>query len=101
MRMHPADVDPHFRKVNVGAARRDHLRAIIASTTPGWPNLLETHLEPYKKRGAPCNWFVSARAVNHLDQAVDWRKTAEMMSRNDGVAPEVGRRRVTKPGFAG
>ena len=55
--------------------------------------LLEGHRDPYRKKSeAPQQFVRKLAATNDLTQRIDWSKASQVMSRNEGVAREIGGR---------
>jgi hypothetical protein len=53
--------------------------------------LLEAHRDPYRKKSDdPLQLVRQLAAANHIDQVIDWRRAAQVTSRNEGVAREIG-----------
>ena len=49
------------------------------------------HRDPYRKKSeAPLQFVRKLAAANDLDQRIDWSKAREVMSRNEGLASEIG-----------
>jgi hypothetical protein len=65
--------------------------------SPGCPTssrtalFLEAHRDLYKKRSMEPPQMIRSWAVdNKIDAAIDWTKAADVTSRNEGIAHEIG-----------
>lgn len=49
------------------------------------------HRDPYKKKTEDLLQFArQLAAADNIDQGIDWKKAADVTSRNEGIANEIG-----------
>ncbi|MGA7873940.1 MAG: hypothetical protein WCA22_23875, partial [Candidatus Binatus sp.] len=90
IRMHPDDAGALFRQVKVGQPGEIIYEPVLMAQLQDGEILLEVHRDPYRKKSKDALQFVrDLAAANNLEQQIDWRKTTEAISRNDGVAREI------------
>jgi hypothetical protein len=89
--MHPEDAGALFRQVKVGERGEIFYEPVLLARLENGAILLEAHRDPYKKKKRDALQFVREwAAANNLAQRIDWSKAAEVTSRNEGVAREIG-----------
>lgn len=91
IRMHPEDAGALFRQVKVGQPGEIIYEPVLLAQLQDGRILLETHRDPYKRKSNDRLQFVrELAAASNLERAIDWTKAADVSSRNDGVAREIG-----------
>jgi len=90
IRMHPEDAGALFRQVKVGQPGEIIYEPVLLAQLPDGRIFLEAHRDPYKRKDADSLQFVrDLAAANNLDRSIDWKKAADVTSRNEGVAREI------------
>jgi L,D-transpeptidase ErfK/SrfK len=91
VRMHPEDAGVLFRQVKVGQPGEIIYEPLLLARLQDGRIVLEAHRDPYRKKSRDALQFVRELATaNNLEQGIDWSKAATVISRNDGVAREIG-----------
>jgi L,D-transpeptidase ErfK/SrfK len=91
IRMHPEDAGALFRQVKVGQRGEIIYEPVLLAQLQDGKILLEAHRDPYRKKSDdPLQLVRKLAAANHVDQVIDWRRAAQVTSRNEGVAREIG-----------
>jgi L,D-transpeptidase ErfK/SrfK len=91
IRMHPDDAGALFRQVKVGQPGEIIYEPVLLAELHDGEILLEVHRDPYKRKKSDSLQFVRDLAgANNLSQRIDWNKAADAISRNEGVAREIG-----------
>jgi len=91
IRMHPEDAGALFRQIKVGQRGEIIYEPVLLAQLQDGKILLEAHRDPYRKKSDdPLQLVRELAAANHIDQAIDWRRAAQVTSRNEGVAREIG-----------
>lgn len=89
--MHPDDADALFRQVKVGQPGEIIYEPVLLAQLQNGEILLETHRDSYRKKSDdPLQFARKLAAANDPAQRIDWSKAAEVTSRNEGVAREIG-----------
>lgn len=91
VRMHPEDAGDLFRQVKVGEPGEIIYEPILLARLQDGRIYLEAHRDPYRKqKGDELQFVRQLAAANNVSNTIDWKKAAEVTSRDDGVAREVG-----------
>jgi len=91
IRMHPDDAGALFRQAKVGQRGEIIYEPVLLAQLQNGDILLEAHRDPYRKKNDdPVKFVRELAAANNLTQRIDWSKAAEVTSRNEGVAREIG-----------
>jgi hypothetical protein len=89
--MHPDDAGALFRQAKVGQRGEIIYEPVSLAQLQNGDILLEAHRDPYRKKNDdPVKFVRELAAANNLTQRLDWSKAAEVTSRNEGVAREIG-----------
>lgn len=91
IRMHPEDAGALFRQVKVGQPGEIIYEPVLLAQLHDGRIFLEAHRDPYERKSKDQLRFIrELAAANNLDRAIDWTKAADVASREDGVAREIG-----------
>lgn len=91
IRMHPEDGGALFRRVRVGQPGEIIYEPVLLARLDDGEILLEAHRDPYKKMQRDALQFIRQwAAANDLSQRIDRNKAAQVISRNEGVARQIG-----------
>jgi L,D-transpeptidase ErfK/SrfK len=91
IRMHPEDAGALFRQVKVGQPGEIIYEPVLLAQLQDGRIFLEAHRDPYRKKSQdPLLIVRKVAAANNIDKAIDWKKAADVTSRNEGVARQIG-----------
>lgn len=91
IRMHPEDAGALFRQVKVGQPGEIIYEPLLLAELKDGEILLEAHRDPYKRKSRDALQFVRDwAAANNLAQRINWDKAANVVSRNEAVAGDIG-----------
>jgi L,D-transpeptidase ErfK/SrfK len=88
--MHPEDAGALFRQVKVGEPGEIIYEPLLLAKLEDGRIFVEAHRDPYRKKNREALRFLRRMAAaNNLDKVIDWKRAAEVTSRNKAVARQV------------
>jgi len=77
--------------VKVGQPGEIIYEPVLLAQLPDGRIFLEAHRDPYRKKSEqPLQFVRELAAANNVDKAIDWKKAADVTSRDEGIAREIG-----------
>lgn len=92
IRLHPDDVAELFDRVSVGTPGRLVYQPVLLAVVEDGRILLEVHRDIYNKGIDPAQTVRNLAEAHDLSQTIDWSKVEAVITAQDGLAREVGRR---------
>jgi L,D-transpeptidase ErfK/SrfK len=90
VRMHPEDAGALFQQVKVGEPGEIIYEPLLLAKLEDGRIFVEAHQDPYgKNKSDPLQFLHKVSAANNLDKVIDWKRAADVISNNEGVARQV------------
>ena len=100
IRLHPDDAEQLFKNVKVGDRGEIIYEPYLLARLPDGKVFLEVHRDIYGKGGPALPVIKIIASSNHLENLIDWRRAAEVVTRAEGIAREVTAARNPSGGAA-